>query len=312
MATRQLRFKAQRDAWATIRGYVYQVDLTIQRWLELQPGFELELERGEDVDTIHKAINKRGKPQARLLDQIKARDKNVTLRSSAVLGALAYFYEHERENTGFDLKYRYVTNAQLGKEQNSPVSNGKPLLVLWNELTQAHLSIDEQSKTLNLIRRFLRSVRRPNGFPEATWKPFAEFIKHGNSQRFDSFIRNIEWLAHQTGTASVGPKIQEILTSEYEVRPDQAQTVYSVLFLHVFKLLTQAGIKRLTIADRKSVLASPRVSSEDQALFANLSQYQTDLSQRMDALEKAVGILQPRALPAASEIRQACNKVTGR
>ena len=50
MATRELSFKAERDAWATIRGYVYQVDLTIQRWLELEPGFELELERGEDVD----------------------------------------------------------------------------------------------------------------------------------------------------------------------------------------------------------------------------------------------------------------------
>lgn len=117
MATRQLSFKAKRDAWAIIRGYVYQVDLTIQRWLELESGFELELERGEDVDTIHKAINKRGKPQAQLLEQIKARDSNVTLRSSAVLGALAYFYEHERGNTGFELKYRYVTNARLGRRK---------------------------------------------------------------------------------------------------------------------------------------------------------------------------------------------------
>jgi len=38
-----------RDAWATIRGYVYQVDVTIDRWLDLQPGQELELERGEDI-----------------------------------------------------------------------------------------------------------------------------------------------------------------------------------------------------------------------------------------------------------------------
>lgn len=57
------------------------VDLTIQRWLELQPDFQLELERGEDVDTIHQAMNMRGRAQARLLEQIKAREKNVTLRS---------------------------------------------------------------------------------------------------------------------------------------------------------------------------------------------------------------------------------------
>jgi HEAT repeat protein len=311
MATKQPIFKEKRDAWATIRGYVYQVDLTIQRWLELEPGFELELERGEDVDTIHKAMNKRGKTQARLLEQIKVRDTNVTLRSSAVLGALAYFYDHER-NVGLNLKYRYVTNAQIGKERNARVRGGMPLLAQWNQLTQVELSNDEQSKTLKLIRGFLRKVRRPKGFPEATWKPFAKFIKHGNSQAVDSFIRKIEWLTHQTGTALVGPKIKEILTLEYEIPAEQAQTVYSVLFFHVFKLLTQSGIKRLTIADRESVIASPQVSSEDQALFANLSQYQTDLSHRVDALEKAVGVLQPRALPAASEICQACSKVTDR
>ena len=41
-----------RDAWATIRGYVYQVELTIDRWLTLQPEQVLELERGEDIDTV--------------------------------------------------------------------------------------------------------------------------------------------------------------------------------------------------------------------------------------------------------------------
>jgi len=312
MATRQLSFKSERDAWATIRGYVYQVDLTIQRWLELEPGFELELERGEDVDTIHKAINTRGKPQTRLLDQIKARDKNVTLRSSAVLGALAYFYEHERENTGFKLKYRYVTNARLGKEQDSPISNGKPLLALWNQLTQLKLSNDEQTKTVKLIRRFLRTVRRPKGFPEATWTPFARFISRGNNQAFTTFVRKIEWLVHQTDTALVGPKIQEILTSEYEVPAERSQTVYSVLFLHVFKLLTQRAIKRLTIADRERILASPQVSSRDQVLFANLAEYLTNLSGRVDALEEAVRLLQPRALPTANEISEACGKVTKR
>ena len=312
MATRQLSFKAERDAWATIRGYVYQVDLTIQRWLELEPGFELELERGEDVDTIHKAINKRGKPQTRLLDQIKARDKNVTLRSSAVLGALAYFYEHERENTGFELKYRYVTNARLGKEQDSPVSNGKPLLALWNQLTQLKPSNDEETKTVKLIRRFLRTVRRPKSFPEATWTPFARFISRGNNQAFTTFVRKIEWLVHQTDTALVGPKIQEILTSEYDIPAERSQTVYSVLFLHVFKLLTQRAIKRLTIADRERILASPQVSSRDQVLFANLAEYLTNLSGRVDALEEAVRLLQPRALPTANEISEACNKVTTR
>jgi hypothetical protein len=37
----------QRDAWGSIRGYVYQVDATIERWLALSPDGVLELERGD-------------------------------------------------------------------------------------------------------------------------------------------------------------------------------------------------------------------------------------------------------------------------
>jgi len=39
-----------RDAYATIRGFLYQAVLTIQAWLRLAPGEMLELESGEDID----------------------------------------------------------------------------------------------------------------------------------------------------------------------------------------------------------------------------------------------------------------------
>jgi hypothetical protein len=41
-----------RDAWSTLRGFVYQVDKTLQRWLLLQQNEVLELERGEDIDIV--------------------------------------------------------------------------------------------------------------------------------------------------------------------------------------------------------------------------------------------------------------------
>jgi HEAT repeat protein len=309
---KKLKINTKRDAWGTIRGYVYQVDLTIQRWLDLQPNSALELERGEDVDTIHQAMRKRGAAQNRLLEQIKVRDQKLTLRSSAALGALAYFYEHERTNAGLNLSYRYVTNAEITKEHKSPVLSGISLLTLWNQLTNEDPSKKDQSKTLKLIRCFLRSVRKPKNFPAATWKPFAGFVKDAEHQVFDSFIRKVEWLAHQTPTALTAQKIQETLISKYEIPSEQAQTVYSVLFLRVFKLLTQRGIKRLTTAGRDTILAAPQVAPVDQALFANLSIYLTNLSERMNALEEAVSVLQPRALPTASEIREACRKATQR
>jgi hypothetical protein len=45
-----------RDAYATIRGYVYQVDLSLLRWLDLEDGQQLELERGEDIDLVSRAL----------------------------------------------------------------------------------------------------------------------------------------------------------------------------------------------------------------------------------------------------------------
>jgi len=41
-----------RDASDVFAGFVFQVDLTIQRWLELKDEEILELERGEDLDVI--------------------------------------------------------------------------------------------------------------------------------------------------------------------------------------------------------------------------------------------------------------------
>ena len=46
--------KPDRDAYATISGFVCQADLTILRWLNLQPGQALELESGEDIDLYSK------------------------------------------------------------------------------------------------------------------------------------------------------------------------------------------------------------------------------------------------------------------
>ncbi len=72
-----------RDAWSVIRGFVYQVELTIDRWLCLQPDEALALERGEDIDTIQRVMASTDKEPARLLEQIKVRENNLTLRSEA-------------------------------------------------------------------------------------------------------------------------------------------------------------------------------------------------------------------------------------
>ena len=51
---------ANRDAWSTLRGFVYQVDLTILWWMELTENQVLELvKKGEDIDIVNNSLEKR-------------------------------------------------------------------------------------------------------------------------------------------------------------------------------------------------------------------------------------------------------------
>ena len=44
------------DAYATIRGFVFQANLTVLQWLNLSKNEHLELECGEDIDVVGKAV----------------------------------------------------------------------------------------------------------------------------------------------------------------------------------------------------------------------------------------------------------------
>ena len=109
-----------RDAWATIRGFVFQVDTTILRWLDLKESQLLELERGEDIDLIFRAFSASGEDCDRFLEQLKRRDANITLRDTEVVEALASFYEHKTTNPSANLRFRFLTTAGIGLERDRP------------------------------------------------------------------------------------------------------------------------------------------------------------------------------------------------
>lgn len=307
-----LQTKRRRDASPAIRGFVYQVELTIQRWLGLSANSILELEKGEDVDTIQSAMREHGAKQKRLLEQIKARDRRLTLRSESALEALASFCEHEEANPALNLTYRYVTNAKIGLERPSPVSDKIPLVALWNRLREVSATKREYWFHLKALRQFLVAARKPSDLNPKTWKTFHGFIKRSNNAVFHSFVRKVEWLTNQTPTDLVASEIHDTLITQYSTAPDQAQTTYSVLFLHVFKVLTQRGIKRLTTAQRDAILASPTVGDADRALLLTLTTHLTDLSDRVTVLEQDVASLKTRPLPSVEEIGDACRSATKR
>ena len=122
----------KRDAHATFAGFVFQVNVTILRWLHLQPGQHLELEAGEDIDLIQAAAAK-GLEGAHLLEQVKQlRGKRLTLRSTDALEAIANFCQHRSSRTGEKLSFRFLSTTSPSKERQwSGRDNG---IVTWEKV----------------------------------------------------------------------------------------------------------------------------------------------------------------------------------
>lgn len=281
--------KRDRDAWATIRGYVYQVDLTINHWLDLQHDQVLELERGEDIDLVQAVINSPEVEQQRLLGQIKHRDKNITLRSSEAIEALASFYEHTNANPNIDLKLRFITNAQIGKEKLSPIPQKTPALIAWELLRSGQIEGDTLSSYLTGIHKIIMSVPKPEGLNGDTWNLWRDFIIKIDENQLHFFIRKVEWSTGNTPADDCSKKIKlELINRGYTTSQDEAEIIYQRLFLYIFKLLSTDGLKRLTINQLTTQINLPTLSQSDRTILERLKIVFIELRERVEALESIV------------------------
>src|SRR5439155_22057781 len=107
-----MNLERDRDAWATIRGFGYQIILTVERWLDLSDNETLELEYGEDIDRVSKVLNGVDKQEeVRLLEQVKHLESNITLRYPAVIEAIANAFAHIAQNPGKKLCFQFTTTV---------------------------------------------------------------------------------------------------------------------------------------------------------------------------------------------------------
>ena len=106
-----LDFNSNRDASATIAGFVYQVHTTVLRWLDLHEGEELHLEAGEDIDTVRASLEAGTYQETRTLEQIKRRREPITLRSPSALKRWQISVAIEIATQASNYGFRYVTTA---------------------------------------------------------------------------------------------------------------------------------------------------------------------------------------------------------
>jgi len=281
-----------RDAWATIRGYVYQVDLTVQRWLELEPGAVLVLECGEDIDRVSQTLAHPGDPPTveRLLEQIKHRITSVTLRTTAALEAMASALEHIQANPGVLLHVRYTTNAQIGAERLL-TPGGLPGIALWEAVRRGTNDPAWEQEVISGIYRILAGARRPKGFNPATWARFKTFTDACDSAALQQFIQSFEWSTAALSADDLDRHLRDLLVQrQYAATMDEATARYTHLFLYVFKRLSQPGEKRLTVEERERHLRQPRLGDEDRALLATLNALFQGLEARLLAVEREVSV----------------------
>jgi hypothetical protein len=280
-----------RDARASIRGYVYQIDRTVEQWLVLAPGHALELERGEDIDVVGRLIASDGDAsvEARLLEQVKHREMGITLRTPAALEALANFHSHRQAAPRCDLRFRFLTNTTPGAEQFSPFPNRVPGITLWEQVRTRSLDESAVQEAADRLRSFLTNSQRPDGLDEAVWGDWKAYLARVSPKGFREFIDRFEWSTAHPDSKELPLAIRgQIQFLRLAADETEAQAVADRLFVHVARLLGNAGVKRLTAEGRDTLLSAPALSVADRGLLKALRTIVDEHADRLDELEANV------------------------
>lgn len=274
----------RRDASPTIAGFVFQVNLTILRWIELGNDEHLELERGEDIDTVKE--NGAGlSAQGRLLEQIKARStRSLTLRSEEALGALANFCHHRATNPNWNLKFRFVTTAGSGMEQGwNRADSG---IETWGAIQRGQYNDEDRTKALAALRGFLRSCARPEKTSPDAWHALEEVLAPADDTQLGQIVLAFEWGVGSGDYAQIETQI--LATLARGIASGEAVETYEHLFAFVFRLLCLPGQKLLTKNRLQTELQTPSVTKADRAIVELVRGELQQMAVRVGTMETAM------------------------
>lgn len=269
-----------RDAWKTIRGFVYQVNLTIDRWLNLKHDEALELERGEDIDIIHDDFHHRE------LQQIKYREKKITINSLEVIESIISFFEHKKKNPDLFISFRFITTAEITLERNFDKSLNKPALVLWQQLINDE--IEDKNLIVSYLRKFLKKFEKPERIKEDIWNSWNKFINDSDENIVLEFLLGIEWSTGSFGNEDLSQLIKERISIAFKKDLAQAEIIYHKLFFYVFKVLAISGLKQLTISSLVEQSQIVSIDKSEKEIFEFLQKVLYNLEMRIDLIEEKI------------------------
>lgn len=276
-----------RDATAAIRGFVYQVDLTILRWLELEDTVFLELEFGEDIDRVARALTATGSGPERLLEQVKLRSKRLTLRSGEALEMLVNACEHRASNPSVGLLFRFSTNADIGRERRHPHPAWPEGLRIWHSVRRGGATAPERAQALTVIAEILRGAKRPVDVGESRWALLQSTVS--NTEELEKLVLALEWITRGPSLETLQRSILErLIALELASSAEAAEETYRRMFVRVFRLLSSAGRKILSAQDARTEAERGGFRVEDAPLVPIVLPLIAGLSLRVDAVEETI------------------------
>jgi hypothetical protein len=280
-----------RDAWATIRGFVLQVDRTIAAWLDLGAADFLELERGEDIDHIASAVRTSLGAPERMLEQVKQQQARLTLRTEQAREALANFFLHRQANPGHTLRFRFATTAAVGRERRSTLPGRLPAILAWEKVRRGSEPVDDELALLEGLRIMVGQLSRPESVPTSQWADFQELVRTADANTWRDFVVAFEWSTGVPDSRSLRPEIRARLQQEFGVgTAAEADAIYQHLFASVFEQLATKGrppLSRAGLLDelhRAPGAAERARIAELSALHDALARHVEDLEQRLEGL----------------------------
>lgn len=287
-----------RDAWSTIRGFVYQVDLTILRWLSLKDNEILELEKGEDIDLINKDIQ--NKEISRELGQIKYRESKISLNQELALEVLLNFFINKQNNKAHRVFFKFITNTKYTIERPALFIGGKSGIEAWMEIFNAE-SINLDDDRIKTIQNHLKTkvavkiisdpakIKEDQKEAQKNWNAFHDFIADSNNLL--QFIKDFEWSVSNDDAISISNSIKDQIARIVEnIDTDAAEILYQKLFLFVFKLLTNRGLKKLDSQELKTQLLNTELNRADIELLKYLNDTLNKFGERVNAVESQTNI----------------------
>lgn len=275
-----------RDAYATIRGFLYQAALTVQAWLRLSADQLLELEAGEDIDWRSLADEDlySRKVVDRVLGQVKFRTTGLSLRSEMSLASLVNFHDHRVRNPQLDLQFRFISNAKVSLERGHTHVSGLKGIELWNSLKTVANPVDRADR-IAFLRRLLLAPSEPASIDRTKLADFRSFVRTSSDEQFLEFVCKFTWMKSSSDLESAFELAEQEVRARRELSgfEQSAPFCLQALLQHVLQVLSQPEAKELRPGTCSELLLSSQTRVTE-AVAASLASAREKITRGADTL----------------------------